>query len=99
MELRAGLPAQHRHGIGLSRYRLAGKLIKGQGLGGPDDEWVVVEEVDRAIALAEQLCDDTAPDAAVFGSLAFSVRYPRLRTWVNGPAGQRLGLAPIPAAP
>src|SRR5208337_2038218 len=71
----------------------------GQGLGGLDDEWVVVEQVDRAVALAEQLCDDTRPGAPVFGSFAFSVRYARLRTWVNGPAGQRLGLAPIPDGP
>ncbi len=83
----------------MTRCRLAGKLIKGQGLGGTADEWVVVEEVDRAIALAEQLCDDTTPGAALFGRFAFAVRYRRLRTWVNGPAGQRLGLAPIPDGP
>ncbi len=99
MELRAGCRRSTVTASGLTRYRLAGKLIKGQGLGGLDDEWVVVEEAGRAIALAGQLCDDTAPDAAVFGSFAFSVRYPRLRTWVNGPAGQRLGLAPIPGGP
>jgi hypothetical protein len=95
-ELRAGCRRSTATAPGLVRYRLAGKLIKGQGLGGLDDEWVVVEQVDRAVALAEQLCDDTTPGAPVFGSFAFSVRYPRLRAWVNGPAGQRLGLAPIP---
>ena len=98
-ELRIGCRRSTVTGPGLTRYRLAGKLIKGQGPGGTDDEWVVVEEADHAVALAEQLCDDTTPGAAVFGRFAFSARYPRLRTWVNGPAGQRLGLAPIPGGP
>ncbi len=98
-ELRIGCRRSTVTGPGLTRYRLAGKLIKGQGPGGTDEEWVVVEEVDRAVALAEQLCDDTTPGAAVFGRFAFAVRYRRLRTWVNGPAGQRLGLAPIPGGP
>jgi hypothetical protein len=98
-ELRIGCRRSTVTGPGLTRYRLAGKLIKGQGLGGTDDEWVVVEEVDRAVALAEQLCDDTAPGAPVFGAFAFGSRYPRFRAWVNGPAGQRLCLAPIPSGP
>ena len=98
-ELRVGCRRSTATGPGRIRYRLAGKLIKGQGLGGLDDEWVVVEQVDRTVALAEQLCDDTRPGAPVFGSFAFSVRYARLRAWVNGPAGQRLGLAPIPDGP
>ena len=93
-ELRTGCRRSTVTGPGLTRYRLAGKLIKGQGLGGTDDEWVVVEEVDRAVALAEQLCDDTTPGAAVFGAFAFSVRYPRLRD-----LGQRAGrAAPGPRA-
>ena len=98
-ELRVGCRRSTVTGPGRVRYRLAGKLIKGQGLGGLDDEWVVVEEVDRAVALAEQLCDDTTPGAALFGSFAFSAATPGCRTWVNGPAGQRLGLAPIPGGP
>ncbi len=81
---------------GLTRYRLAGKLIKGQGLGGTDEEWVVVEEVDRAVALAEQLREGAG---GVFGRFSFSIRYPKFRNWINGPAGQRLGLAPIPDGP
>ena len=81
---------------GLTRYRLAGKLIKGQGLGGTDEEWVVVEEVDRAVALAEQLREGAG---GVFGRFSFSIRYPKFRNWINGPAGQRLGLAPIPGGP
>jgi integrase len=96
MELRIGCRRSTVTGPGRVRYRLAGKLIKGQGLGGLDDEWVVVEEADRAVALAEQLCDDTTADAAVFGSFAFDSPYAMFRDWVNGPAGQRLGLTPIP---
>ncbi len=98
-ELRIGCRRSTVTGPGLTRYRLAGKLIKGQGLGGTDDEWVVVEEADRAVALAEQLCDDTTPGSPVFGAFAFGSRYPRFRAWVNGPAGQRLCLAPIPDGP
>lgn len=98
-ELRIGCRRSTVTAHGLTRYRLAGKLIKGQGPGGTDDEWVVVGEVDRAVALAEQLCDDTTPGAPVFGPFAFGSRYPRFRAWVNGPAGQRLGLAPIPGGP
>jgi hypothetical protein len=51
---------------------------------------------DQAVALAEQLCDDTGPGAPVFGRFGFPERYHSFRTWVNGPAGQRLGLNPIP---
>jgi integrase len=96
LELRAGCRRSTTTGPGRVRYRLAGKLIKGQGLGGLDDEWVVVEEVDRAVALAGQLCDDTTAGTALFGSFAFGSQYCMFRAWVNGPAGRRLGLAPIP---
>lgn len=97
-ELRIGCRRSTVTGPGLTRYRLAGKLIKGQGPGGTDDEWVVVEEADHAVALAEQLCDDTTPGAAVFGRFAFSARYPRLRTWVNGPPGSDWASHRSPAA-
>ena len=93
------LPAQHRHRARPGPLPAGRQTDQGSGAGRPDDEWVVVEQVDRAVALAEQLCDDTRPGAPVFGSFAFSVRYARLRAWVNGPAGQRLGLAPIPDGP
>jgi hypothetical protein len=33
----------------------------------------------------------------LLGRFGFDVRYTWFRNWVNGPAGQRLGLAPIPA--
>jgi hypothetical protein len=35
----------------------------------------------------------------VFGAMVFHTSYPRLRNWINGPAGQRLGLTPIPVGP
>ncbi len=96
MELRAGARRSAVTSAGMTRYRLAGNFIKGQGLGGTADEWVVVPEVNRAVALAEQLCDDTSAGTPVFGRFGFPERYHSFRTWVNSPAGQRLGLDPIP---
>ena len=49
--------------------------------------------------LAEQLHDDPADDAPLFGRIAFNIRYTWFRNWVNGPSGQRLGLEPIPDYP
>jgi len=97
MELQAGsrLPPQEP-GPGLVRYRLAGKVIKGQPLGGTEDQWVVIEPVYRAVELTEQLHDDPRDGAPLLGRFAFNVRYKWFRNWVNGPAGQRLGLASIP---
>ena len=97
MELQAGSrqPPQEL-GPGLVRYRLAGKVIKGQPLGGTQDQWVVTEPVYRAVELAEQLHDDPRDGAPLLGRFAFRVRYQWFRDWVNGPSGQRLGLAAIP---
>jgi hypothetical protein len=96
MELTTGcqLPVEHL-GPGLTRYRLASKVIKGQPLGGLDDEWVVVEPVYRAAGLAIQLLGSPAPPAPLFGRVQLSSRYASFKSWVNGPAGTRLGLAPI----
>jgi integrase len=80
----------------LVRYRLASKIIKGQPLGGVPDEWVVIEPVHQAVELAERLAEDPDDGAPLFGRFAFPVRYAWFRAWVNGPAGQRLGLEPIP---
>ncbi|MGH3180299.1 MAG: hypothetical protein ACRDOH_09245 [Streptosporangiaceae bacterium] len=101
MELRIGCRRATTLGPGLVRYRLAGKLIKGQGLSGIDDEWVVIEEVDRAVALAGQLSSQlggsgVGTGSPVFGRFNFPDRYLSLQAWVNGQPGQRLGLAPIP---
>ena len=100
MELQVGcrlLPGEPLPG--LARYRLAGKLIKGQPPGGTRDEWVVIEPAYQAAGLAEQLHDDPADGDLLFGRIAFSIRYKWFQNWVNGPSGQRLGLAPIPGYP
>ena len=97
-ELTAGccLPPQELM-PGLARYRIAGKVIKGQPPGGTADEWVVTREVYDAITAAARL-PAAGPDtgAPLFGRFTFSLLYRTFRNWVNGPAGQRLGLAPIP---
>jgi hypothetical protein len=84
---------------GMARYRLASKLVKGQPLGGTRDEWVVIEPAYQAAGLAEQLHDTSADGDLLFGRIAFNVRYKWFRNWVNGPSGQRLGLASIPDYP
>jgi len=81
------------------RCRLRSKVIKGQPLGGTHDEWVVTEEVFRAVDLAGELRPDDGPEALLFGRFQLDWLYPKLRRWVNGPEGQRLGLAPIPDGP
>jgi hypothetical protein len=97
MELQVGArKAPQEAGPGLTRYRITSNLIKGQPLGGTRDEWVVIEPVYHAIGLAEQLHDDPRDGALLFGRFSFPWRYQAFRDWVNGPAGQRLGLAPIP---
>jgi integrase len=97
MELRVGARRPPTElGPGLVRHRLASRVVKGQPLGGLEDEWVVIEPVIRAVELAEQLHDDPRDEALLFGRFAFDVRYQWFRNWVNGPAGDRLGLAPIP---
>jgi hypothetical protein len=82
----------------LARYRLAGTLVKGQPLGGARDEWVVIKDAYDAAGLAEQLHDDPHDGQPLLGRFHFASRYERFRDWVNGPDGQRLGLAPIPDA-
>ena len=100
MELQAGCrQLAEEFGPGMARYRLAGKLIKGQPLGGTRDEWVVIEPAYQAAGLAGQLHDDPADNALLFGRIAFNIRYAWFRNWVNGPSGQRLGLEPIPDYP
>ena len=82
---------------GLVRYRLASKIIKGQPLGGTADEWVVIEPVYQAAGARRAAPRrPRATGSPCFGRFAFDVRCTWFRNWVNGPAGQRLGLAPIP---
>lgn len=97
MELRVGCRRPAGEPVpGLRRFRLASKIVKGQPLGGTDDEWVVIEPACQAVELAEQLHDDPQPGAPLFGRFAFYVRYKWFRAWVNSDAGRRLGLAPVP---
>jgi hypothetical protein len=96
MELRVGCRRAEEPVPGLRRFRLASKIVKGQPLGGTDDEWVVIEPAYQAVELAERLHDDPQPGAPLFGRFAFYVRYKWFRAWVNSEAGRRLGLAPIP---
>jgi integrase len=101
MELRVGCCRRppEQFGPGQVRYRLASKVIKGQPLGGLTDEWVVIEPVYRAAELLEHLHQTAQPEAPLLGRFAFDVRYKWFRNWVNGPPGERLGLAPIPQTP
>jgi hypothetical protein len=100
MELQVGCQLPPEEPLpGMTRYRLASKLVKGQPLGGTRDEWVVIEPAYHAAGLAGQLHDNPADSDLLFGRIAFPVRYQWFRNWVNGPSGQRLGLAPIPDHP
>ncbi|MGH3521226.1 MAG: site-specific integrase [Mycobacterium sp.] len=100
MELRIGCrrPVEHLS-PGLARYRLASKVVKGQALGGTEDEWVVIEAAYRAAELLEHLHPKPTEGEPLIGRFAFDVRYQWFRNWINGPAGQRLGLAAIPDTP
>ena len=100
MELEVGCcRPPEQYGDGLVRYRLASRIVKGQPLGGTPDEWVVIEPTYQAAQLLERLHDDPQPGNPLLGRLAFDVRCTWFRNWVNGPSGQRLGLAPIPDDP
>ncbi|TDC75530.1 site-specific integrase [Actinomadura sp. 7K507] len=81
---------------GLVRYRITGKVIKRAPLGGTPDEWVVTKEVYDAIAAATKLPRTATAGTSLFGRFTFSLLFRTFRNWVNGPAGQRLGLEPIP---
>lgn len=100
MELRHGCRRAEQTLTGLTRYKLASSLIKGQPLGGSPEQWVIIEPAYHAIGLAEQLANIQQPTTELlFGRFRFHDRYRTLRAFVNGIAGQRLGLAPIPEDP
>ncbi|WP_189846299.1 site-specific integrase [Streptomyces rubiginosohelvolus] len=81
------------------RFRLAGRLIKGQRFGGIPDEWVVIEQVDTAIALAERLVD-RPPGKALFNSIELNSRLGNLRNWLEkSGTRERWGLPVIPEGP
>ncbi|MBO1417768.1 hypothetical protein [Streptomyces sp. FH025] len=101
MELTVGCRrTDSENDTGLARHRLVSKVVKGRRWGGEADEWVVIEEVARVIALAEQLTD-AAPGQLLFDFKGFESNGAMtwLRKWVTSPAGQRMGLEPIPDDP
>lgn len=78
---------------GLLRYRLDGRLIKGQQVGGVRDQWVVTEYVYRAVLVAEQLAEipPWAHSETLFANAVFHLRY---RAFTGGSmASQARGLA------
>src|SRR6266498_3626686 len=84
MELRVGCRRPPRElAPSLFRYRLASKVVKGQPLGGTNDEWVVIQPVYEAVGLAEQLHDHRDEGSLLFGRFAFEVRYQWIRAVVN----------------
>jgi hypothetical protein len=97
MEITAGsrLPAREVPGGG-RRFRLASRQIKHQRFGGIPDEWVVIEQVDRAVALAERLTG-AAAGQPLFGAVLIGTSYHNLRSWLTEPFAGRLGLAALPA--
>ncbi len=95
MELRVGCRRPIEEPLpDLKRFRIASKIVKGQPLGGTDDEWVVIEPAYRAIGLAEQLHDNAREGALLFGRFAFDVRSPQRHPWrsraVNAPLASEL---------
>lgn len=98
LELTAGGRQREELPGGSSRFRLVTRRIKGEPFGGVEDAWVVIADVDRAIAMAEQLTGAT-PGQRLFatGSNNSASRLTALRQWINGEPGRRLGLDPIPA--
>ncbi|WP_327370714.1 site-specific integrase [Streptomyces sp. NBC_01217] len=86
-------------GEGRLRYRLKGKVIKGRKLGGEHDQWVTIKQAYDTAGVAASLADPVKNSGHLFKSLSFYTPYEWFLTWVNGPEGRRLGLAPIPEEP
>lgn len=99
-EIRAGSRTSEDMGNGIRRYRISSRRIKGQQFGGIDDIWVVIGDVYRSLGTVESI-GNTPPGDLLFTkqSNTASLRYARLRRWMNGPSGQRLGLAQVPEGP
>ncbi|MET8030420.1 hypothetical protein [Streptomyces avermitilis] len=84
---------------GAARFRLASRVIKWHLFGGVPDEWVVIEEVDRAIALAERLVDRAAGEA-LFGNFALGGRLENLRSRLETTGNREWwGLPVVPDGP
>jgi hypothetical protein len=99
-ELTAGCRRHEQRAGGGTRFRLVTRKIKGEQFGGIEDAWVVIEDVHRAIGVAEALTGGAAGDRLfTIESNNANRRSAALRSWINGEHGQRLGLAPIPDGP
>ena len=101
MELRIGCcRPPESHGPGLVRYRLASKVIKGQPLGGTRrrvGRHRTRLPGRRSFSSSSTTTPRTAPRCSAGSPSTSATR--GSANWVNGPAGQRLGLAPIPDGP
>lgn len=99
-ELTAGCRQEEERNGGVRRFHLATRRIKGEAFGGSEDSWVVIEDVARAIGMAESLTG-TGRGGLLFSKASNNAnrRYTSLRGWINGPHGRRLGLEPIPGGP
>lgn len=99
-ELRVGCRRQDQCPAGGTRFRLVTRRIKGEVFGGTQDEWVVIDDVHRAIGLAEALTGGTEGELLFAKASNNSTRRcTTLRSWINGHDGRRLGLEPIPDGP
>lgn len=100
LEVSAGCRQRDELPGGSSRFRLVTRRIKSEPFGGVEDAWVVLADVDRAVAMAEQLTGAT-PGQRLFATASNNSgqRLTALRRWINGEPGRRLGLIPIPAGP
>jgi hypothetical protein len=86
------------YGPGLVRYKIASRIVKGKPLGGQLDEWVVLKQAYDAVGILETLAGETKePDTPLLRRYTPAAGFSEFRSWVNSPAGARLGLAPIPA--
>ncbi|WP_205328663.1 hypothetical protein [Glycomyces sp. YM15] len=83
-----------------TRYRVISRRIKGEPFGGVEDSWVVIEAVYRALERAQDVTG-TPPGQLLFANNPNPAhsRYVRMREWINGPSGRRLGLEPLPEGP
>lgn len=99
LEIEAGRHDEREAPGGGRRFYVAAKLIKKRRFGGVADEWVVVEEVHRALGLAERLLD-RRPGEALFGTIDLTTRVKLFRDWLERTGHRRhWGLPEIPAGP
>lgn len=101
MELRPGCRSRVDLPGGRHRFRLVTRRIKNEAFGGVEDSWVVIEEVDRAVGLVEDLIGADCGGQPLFGraSNTSMVRWRALRELIDGERGRRLGLEPVPDGP